>query len=105
VVELQEQNAKEQVAASAIVENLNLENLKNIAWAQETGRKLEQHLAEHARTVALLNQAENTVIERTQWAQRLGAELETERARVEMVRQSRWIKLGRTAGLGPKLDA
>jgi SAM-dependent methyltransferase len=105
VVELQDQNATQQAEAALIIENLHAENLKNIAWAQETGRKLEHTLGELASTVKLLDQAETTVIERTEWAQGLNAELETERARIEAIRQSRWMKLGRSAGLGPKLDS
>jgi len=105
VVELQEQNATQQAEATVIIENLHAENHKNIEWAQETGRKLEQHLAELAKTVELLDQAESTVVERTKWAQGLNAELDAERARIEAVRQSGWMKLGKAAGLGPKLDS
>jgi SAM-dependent methyltransferase len=105
VVELQDQNAAQQAEAASIIENLHAENHKNIEWAQETGRKLEHQLSELATTVKLLDQAETTVVERTEWAQRLNVELEAERARMEMIRQSRWMKLGRTAGVGPKLDS
>jgi len=105
VVELQDLNATQQAEAAGIIENLHVENHKNIEWAQETGRKLEHHLAELAKTVKLLDAAEITVVERTEWAQRLNAELEAERARIDAIRQSRWMKLGRTAGLGPKLDS
>ena len=75
------------------------------SWAQETGRKLDAKAAELANTVTLLDQAEATVIERTEWAQRLNTELDAERARVQAVRDSRWMKLGNAAGLGPKLDS
>ena len=105
VVELQDLNASQQAEAAVIIENLHAENRKNIEWAQETGRKLEHHLTELSDTVKLLDQAESTVVERTEWARQLFAELEGERARIEAVRQSRWMKLGRTAGLGPKLDS
>ncbi|MEO5924474.1 MAG: methyltransferase domain-containing protein [Bryobacteraceae bacterium] len=105
VVELQDQNATQQAEATAIIENLHAENHKNIGWAQETGRALTQKSEELANTVKLLDQAEQTVVERTRWAQGLNSELEAERARIEAIRQSRWMKLGRGAGLGPKLDS
>jgi hypothetical protein len=44
--------------------------------------------------VALLDTAEKTVEERTLWAQRLDAEK-------KMIQCSRWVRLGRTLGLGP----
>jgi hypothetical protein len=57
-----------------------------------------------AETVRLLDDAEQTVVERTEWAQRLDAQLTQIHAQLAMIRQSRWIKLGRTVGLGPRLD-
>lgn len=105
VVELQEQNAQQQAEATVIIEGLHAENHKNIEWAQETGRKLDAKSVELADTVKLLDQAEATVVERTQWAQRLNADLDAERARLEAVRESRWMKLGNAVGLGPKFDS
>jgi SAM-dependent methyltransferase len=105
IVELQDQNATQQAEATVIIETLHAENRKNIEWAQDTGRKLDGKLAELASTVELLDRAETTVVERTEWAQRLNSELEAERARIDEIRQSRWMKLGKLAGLGPKLDS
>jgi len=51
----------------------------------------------------LLDRAEATVIERTEWARRLEAELQATAAQLALVRQSRWLKLGRQIGLGPRL--
>ncbi len=50
-----------------------------------------------------LDKAEATVIERTEWAMRLNIEVQRLTALLEMVRASRWIKLGRQVGLGPEL--
>ena len=105
IVKLQDQNATQQAEATVIIEALNAENQKNIEWAQETGRHLDGKLVELVATVRMLDQAETTVVERTQWAQRLNSELEAERARIDAIRQSRWVKLGNAAGLGPKLDS
>jgi hypothetical protein len=44
------------------------------------------------------------VVERTLLAQRYEKQLAELRAQLDMIRQSRWLKLGRAAGFGPKLD-
>lgn len=97
----------EQERAAAIIADLNEENRAKTEWALETERRLTAELAERAaqfaETVKLLDAAESTVVERTEWAQRLDAQLQDLAARMEMVRQSRWLKLGRTVGLGPDL--
>ena len=97
----------EQERAAGIIEDLNRENREKTEWALETERRLTAELAERAaqfaETVKLLDTAEATVVERTEWAQRLDAQLRELTARMEMVRASRWLKLGRTVGLGPDL--
>ena len=52
----------------------------------------------------LLDRAEATVVERTVWAQRLQTRIEAIEAQLAMIRQSRWVKLGRAVGLGPRVD-
>jgi hypothetical protein len=115
IVQLQEEFQAEQRAAAAVaagyahkVAELEQENREKTAWAIETEARLTADLAaraEHlASTVKLLDAAEATVIERTEWAQRLDAELAQLQAVLAMIRQSRWVKLGRTVGLGPRVD-
>jgi hypothetical protein len=70
---------------------------------QAATARLTERAQEHAATVRLLDQAEATVVERTEWAQRLDAELAQARALLDLIRQSRWVKAGRALGLGPKL--
>jgi hypothetical protein len=53
--------------------------------------------------VRLLDQAERTVVERTVWAQDLGGRLQQAEAKLGMIADSRWVKLGRAAGVGPKV--
>ena len=53
--------------------------------------------------VRLLDRAEETVIERTDWARKLEVQLQETAAQLALVRQSRWLKLGRQLGLGPQL--
>ena len=54
--------------------------------------------------VDALDAAENTVIERTQWAQRLDAELAASQEKLLHVQASRWVRLGRKLGLAPPID-
>lgn len=97
----------EQDRAAAIIEDLNRENQAKTEWALEIERRLTTELAARASeleaTVRRLDQAEATVVERTQWAQRLDQEVQQLNALLAQVRQSRWIKLGRRLGLGPLL--
>ena len=114
IVQLQEEFRVHQAEANAMAEGyaaqvaeLDRENRAKTEWALETEARLTGELAARAEqlaaTVRLLDQAEATVVERTQWAQRLDAELGMLRAQLGMVRESRWVKLGRAVGMGPKL--
>ena len=93
---------------------LEAENQHTIEWAHETETRLTQQLAqvaadlaskcqELARCVQLLDAAEKTVVERTEWAKRLDEERQQLEALLLGVKTSRWIRLGRTIGLGPEL--
>jgi seryl-tRNA synthetase len=96
----------EEVAASYArkVSELEQESRQTAAWATESEQQLKAKGTELAETVRLLDRAEATVVERTEWAQQLQTQLEQVETVVAMVRKSRWVKLGRAAGLGPKLD-
>jgi SAM-dependent methyltransferase len=115
IVQLQDEFIAEQANSSAVatgyarkVAELEEENLEKTAWAIETETRLTAELASRAErlaaTVRLLDAAEATVIERTEWAQSLDSQLGQLRAQLEMIRQSRWLKLGRTFGLGPSVN-
>jgi ubiquinone/menaquinone biosynthesis C-methylase UbiE len=116
ILQLQEENSTAQTAAAAVVDaynrkiaDLERENLEKTAWAIETETRLTAELAartEHlAATVRSLDAAEATVVERTEWAQRLDRQLAQLRAQLEMIRQSRWVKVGRTFGVGPNVNS
>jgi ubiquinone/menaquinone biosynthesis C-methylase UbiE len=116
VVQLQEEFRSAQAAAATVVlaynrkiADLEQENLEKTAWAVETETRLTAELAsrtEHlAATVRRLDAAETTIIERTEWAQSLDGQLEQARAQLQMIRQSRWVKVGRTFGVGPNLNS
>jgi SAM-dependent methyltransferase len=114
IVELQEELQAEQAGAKEMargyerqVAELEKENRAKTEWAIETETRLTAELKaraeQHAETVQLLDRAEAMVIERTQWAQKLDEELGQAKTQLGMARESRWVKLGRILGLGPKL--
>lgn len=66
-------------------------------WALQLEQELKQKSADLKTVVDALDTAENTVIERTLWAQGL-------QGKMDLVQASRWLRLGRKLGLGPKID-
>lgn len=113
---LEEALATEQAEARRVVAayedkvaELERENQAKTAWALETeqrlGREIEDKGQELARCVEILHQVEKTVEERTAWAGRLQAEGDALRRRIAMFEASRWVKLGRQIGLGPRNNA
>lgn len=91
----------------AKVIELEKENAAKTEWALETearfSKEIEAKCRELAECVRLLEAAENTVVERTLWAQRTEAARAELAAQLNLVRISRWIRLGRKLGLGPDL--
>jgi len=87
---------------------LEEENRVKTEWALETEARLTAELAakcdELAECVRLLESSEATMIERTEWAQRAEAQRAELAARLNMVRASRWVRLGRKMSLGPDID-
>jgi SAM-dependent methyltransferase len=111
VVELQNMLQSEQAKAIEMaaayqrtVDSLEEENRRKTAWAVETEQRLVQKCEELAEIVRLLDQAEATVVERTAWAQDLNRSLDQANAKLKMTADSRWVKIGRAVGIGPKLD-
>ena len=115
ICEVQAQFAAEQQAAldvvrayDAKVNDLEAENAAKTQWAFDTEARLtseiERIAGELAECVRLLQTAEDTVVERTQWAQRLESVKQELEAKLAAVRASRWLKLGRKLGLGPAVQ-
>jgi ubiquinone/menaquinone biosynthesis C-methylase UbiE len=115
VAQLQDELEAEQARGAEVaaayahkVADLEDENRQKTEWALETERHLSADLAvsrnELARAVRLLDAAEATVVERTLWAQRVQASLDTLEAQLRMIRQSRWVRLGRAVRLGPRVE-
>jgi ubiquinone/menaquinone biosynthesis C-methylase UbiE len=90
------------------VSEVEEENRQKTEWAIDIERRLSADLAarcdELAQTVSLLDRAEASVVERTLWAQRVQARLDQLEPQLQMIRQSRWVRFGRTVGLGPQVE-
>lgn len=111
IAELQDMFQAEQARAMEIaaayqrvVDDLQLENQRKTDWALATDKRLSAALAQLVETGRLLDQAEATVVERTAWARDLDARLGRASAQLKMAADSRWLRLGRIVGLGPKID-
>lgn len=100
---VQKQFESEQARALKIITELNEEMRRKTEWALDIEQRLTAKGTELAETVRLLDRAEATVVERTNWARRLDTRLRETVAQLEMVRQSRWLKLSRRLGLGPQV--
>ena len=88
---------------------LEQENEAKTHWAQETearlGKELEVKCQELAACVDLLHQAEQALESRTAWSNKLQEQISDLQQQVSLMKESRWIKLGRKFGLGPDLRA
>ena len=115
IEELQQEIVAQQEAAKIAVDGyeaeiarLDGERAAAIAWGQskeaELLGQLEASRAEYAKCLDLLHQTETTVEERTRWAQTLDAEIAALRQHLGTIRGSKWIRLGRSIGIGPKVE-
>jgi hypothetical protein len=114
IVELQDQFAAEQKAGLDVartyeekIGELELDARAKAEWAMDTERRLTAEIqserAQRAAVIERLEAAEATVEERTRWAIESNERLERIEAQLGMVRDSRWIGLGRKLGVGPRL--
>jgi SAM-dependent methyltransferase len=112
--ELQEELASDQENARRVVGAYNAkvaaleeEGREKTQWAIDTETRLTAEIQKLAdalnTTTASLEQTEKDLQERTAWALRLEEEKRLLEDQLNMVRASRWIKLGRKVGLGPAL--
>ncbi len=108
IVQVQEELEAVTSGYQAKVNELEEENRSKTEWALATEARLTQELEARGRELAecvrLLEAADATVEERTVWAQRVDAAREQLAAQLNMIRASRWVKLGRTFGVGPLID-
>jgi len=112
---LQEELEHQQTAAAATVAGyeskiaaLEAELADRTEKALLLQRQLESELAakveELGACVELLHKAETTVEERTLWAQQLQETVQHLQDMLAAAKGSRWIRLGRTFGVGPDLQ-
>lgn len=102
IEQLQLELVEAQAAAEAEIARLGKENAETLAWLQARDAELESCRADLAKVVELLDRAEATVVERTHWAQALQTQADGLREQVSAYGASRWMKLGRKLGVGPK---
>jgi SAM-dependent methyltransferase len=116
IVEVQDELAAEQSSARDTAQAyeselaaLNLELAKRTQWARDTEARLTGEVqavgTQLGESNRLLQQAEQTVEERTQWALRLQSEVDGAQAQLNGYLASRWVRLGHSLGLGPKRPA
>ena len=112
--ELQEELARDQENARRVVAGYNTkiadleqDNREKTRWALDTEARLTAEIRKIAtalaQTSATLEQTETDLQERSAWALRLEEEKRQLEDLLNMVRASRWVKLGRKVGLGPAL--
>jgi ubiquinone biosynthesis O-methyltransferase len=116
IVELQEEMARDQAGwaqASAGYEakiaELDRDIEDKIKWARDIETALtaevRKQTADLAAAVEALHKTEKELDDRTAWARRLEQEAGALAHQLELVRASRWVRLGRRVGLGPVLAA
>jgi len=100
---LQHELAEQHAGYEAKVLELEADIAAKARWAFDTQERLTAVRNELADCVRLLEKAEATVIERTLWAQQTEREREALATKLNNVLASRWVKAGRTIGLGPDI--
>jgi SAM-dependent methyltransferase len=104
IVELQEELAALHRDMAARLSEAAKELASRTEWVQHLTEDIARQSDELARAVELLDRAESTVDERTRWALDLQRERDAFESELAKVRASRWIRLGRTFGLGPEIQ-
>jgi ubiquinone/menaquinone biosynthesis C-methylase UbiE len=103
IVALQNEAAELAADYRTHVARMEQEDQVKTEWARKASADLEAKCQELAHCVTLLDAAEATVRERTVWAQAADAQRAELAAKLEMIRASRWVKMGRQVGLGPEI--
>jgi ubiquinone biosynthesis O-methyltransferase len=103
-----QENAR-QVAAgyNAKIAALEAEGRERERWAIDTETRLtaeiRAHQSELEKAVAAIEETQRELESRTVWARALDEEKLRLEQQLAMVRESRWVKLGRKVGVGPTL--
>lgn len=102
VVELQDELKNEQAKARARIGELEAEVRQAVDSATRIAAELDGKCAELAQSVEYLHTAEQTVEERTAWAQRAQAEADDLGRQLQKMWATRWVRLGNKLRLLPK---
>jgi chromosome segregation ATPase len=116
ITELQEELEQEHkawaettAAYDAKVEELEKDVEDKIKWARDVEAALtadvRKQTADLVAAVEALHKTERELDDRTAWARRLEEQAGAYAQQLALVRESRWVKLGRKVGLGPVLPA
>jgi SAM-dependent methyltransferase len=103
IVELQNEAAALVNGYEAQISELNNDLQQRTDLFRERSAEADRLGFELGRAVELLDRAERTVEERTIWAKSLESERDALQSELARVRASRWIRLGRTLGMGPEI--
>jgi len=96
------------------IAELEAEHRNYTEWAVENDRQLTQELGsrskeleskcqELAECVRVLHATEKTVEERTNWALQLDEQIRQLNASLQVLRASRWVRLGNALGMSPRM--
>ncbi len=112
IAALQQELQAEQQSARAVVEQyeakvreVESENVQKTEWALDTEQRLHAEIDEKSTALEKLHALEVAFENQTRRAQSLQAGVERLQSILTSVGQSRWVKIGRTVGLGPKVDS
>lgn len=101
LVELQERNAwaarlnSELDVARDAISRLESEASVRLDWIRDLEAQIARGRAEIARLGVESDEKDNTIAERTAWAQSLDAELESARAELQTLQRALWVRAGR----------
>jgi SAM-dependent methyltransferase len=115
VKRVEENHAQVVTAYETRLREIEVESTEYVAWAQANEARLNSQLADIAKHIekldgelkqaaAQLKESEALMIERTLWAQSEQQQREAAEAKLSAVEASRWIRMGKAFGLGPKFS-
>lgn len=116
VIEKLEAEAIQRVQGyEAQIHSLEDEAVRQAEWAEQNNTRLNneleqlnQHIqkldGEIKQAAKQIEESETLVIERTEWAQAEQSQREAAEAKLSAVEASRWIRMGKAFGLGPKFS-
>ncbi len=103
IVALQAELEQQRAGYEAQINEFDKDLREKAAWAQQVSDELTAKCAELAECVEALHATEKTMEERTQWALQLQSRVQELEAQLDLIRASRWMKMGGALGLGPRL--